>query len=93
MRDESDNFWVNPETAAQPPVAFTGLKLGSPKTVAVGLPAVLSSAKYVFGAMNVVRGAASSVERFSVQNASFHARMKLSSSVEARPGMAIGVST
>ena len=56
MRDESDNFWVNPETNAQPPVAFTGLKLGSPKTVAVGLPAILSSAKYVFGAMNVVRG-------------------------------------
>ena len=56
MRDESDNFWVNPETAAQPPVAFTGLKLGSPKTVAVGLPAVLSSAKHIFGAMNVVRG-------------------------------------
>ena len=43
--------------------------------------------------MKTVRGAALEVERFSVQNASFHARMKLSSSVEARPGMAIGVST
>ena len=43
--------------------------------------------------MKTVSGAASSVERFSVQNASFQARMKLSSSVEARPGTAIGVST
>jgi hypothetical protein len=43
--------------------------------------------------MKTVSGAASDVERFKVQNASFHARMRLSSSVEARPGMAIGVST
>jgi hypothetical protein len=31
--------------------------------------------------------------RFSVQKASFQARMKLSSIVEAMPGIAIGVST
>ena len=33
------------------------------------------------------------VERLSVQNASFQARITLSSSVEAMPGTAIGVST
>jgi len=43
--------------------------------------------------MKTVSGAASSVERFRVQNASFQARMKLSSRVEARPGTAIGAST
>ena len=43
--------------------------------------------------MKTVSGAASEVDRFSVQNASFQARMKLSSSVEAMPGTAIGVST
>jgi molybdopterin-dependent oxidoreductase alpha subunit len=41
---------------AQPPPAFTGLKLDKPKTVAAGLPAVVSSVKHVFGAMNVGRG-------------------------------------
>src|SRR5947207_14987468 len=46
-----------------------------------------------YDAMKTVSGAASNVERLRVQNASFHARMKLRSSVEARPGMAIGVST
>ena len=35
---------------------FTGLQVEAPKEVAVGLPAVISSAKHVFGAMNVGRG-------------------------------------
>ena len=43
--------------------------------------------------MKVVSGAAFEVVRFSVQKASFQARMMLSSSVEAMPGIAIGVST
>ena len=43
--------------------------------------------------MKAVSGAASEVVRFSVQNASFHARMMLSSKVEAMPGTAIGAST
>jgi hypothetical protein len=43
--------------------------------------------------MNTVSGAAFEVDRFSVQNASFHARIRFSSSVEAMPGMAIGSST
>ena len=40
---------------------------------------------------DVDNGAAFEVVRFSVQNASFHARMMLRSSVEAMPGTAIGV--
>ena len=44
-------------------------------------------------AMNWVSGAASMVVRFSVQNASFHARMTFNNTVEAMPGIAIGVST
>jgi hypothetical protein len=43
--------------------------------------------------MKTVSGAAVEVERLSVQNASFQARITLSSSVEAMPGNAIGVST
>ena len=43
--------------------------------------------------MNAVSGAASVVVSSSVQNASFQARMTFSSTVEAMPGMAIGVST
>ena len=43
--------------------------------------------------MNAVSGAALAAVRLSVQKASFQARMKLSSSVEAMPGTAIGVST
>ncbi|AEI50225.1 FdhF/YdeP family oxidoreductase [Runella slithyformis] len=38
------------------PETFTGLKTGEPKDVAVGMPAVVSSMKHVFGAMNVGRG-------------------------------------
>ena len=37
--------------------------------------------------MNAVRGAAFAAVKFNVQNASFQARMKLSSNVEAMPGM------
>ena len=43
--------------------------------------------------MKAVSGAAFEVVRLSVQNASFQARMMLSSMVEAMPGTAIGVST
>ena len=43
--------------------------------------------------MKAVSGAALVVVRRIVQNASFQARMMLSSSVEAMPGTAIGVST
>src|SRR5215471_12551800 len=46
-----------------------------------------------YDAMNTVSGAAADVDRLSVQNASFQARIRLSSSVEASPGIAIGVST
>jgi len=38
------------------PETFTGLEVEAPKEVAVGLPAVINSAKHVFGAMNVGRG-------------------------------------
>jgi molybdopterin-dependent oxidoreductase alpha subunit len=41
---------------AENPEEFLGLKLGKPKLVAAGIPAVLSSAKHVFGEMNVSRG-------------------------------------
>ena len=40
--------------------------------------------------MKAVSGAALAAVRLSVQNASFHARMTLSSMVEALPGTAIG---
>jgi molybdopterin-dependent oxidoreductase alpha subunit len=41
---------------AENPEIFTGLKLSTPKDVAAGVPAVLNSAKHVFGAMGVGRG-------------------------------------
>lgn len=41
---------------AENPEFFTGLKLTAPKETAAGIPAVLSSAKHVFGAMNIGRG-------------------------------------
>ena len=47
----------------------------------------------VAGDANTVSGAAWEVDRFKVQNASFHARIRFSRRVEAMPGMAIGVST
>ena len=43
--------------------------------------------------MNLVSGAAFVVVRTMVQKASFHARMMFSSTVEAMPGIAMGVST
>ena len=46
-----------------------------------------------YDAMNAVSGAALAAVRLSVQNASFQDRMMLSSTVEAMPGIAIGVST
>jgi molybdopterin-dependent oxidoreductase alpha subunit len=48
-----ENKIPNPEN----PTTFTGLKLSKPKTVAAGIPAVLSSFKHVFGAMSLARGA------------------------------------
>ncbi|WP_150451663.1 FdhF/YdeP family oxidoreductase [Arenibacter lacus] len=42
----------NPE----PPEKLTGLKTGSPKKTAAGIPAVISSAQHVFGAMGLGRG-------------------------------------
>ncbi len=44
-------------------------------------------------AMKAVSGAAFAAVRFSVQNASFQARMMFSSTVDAMPGIAIGVRT
>ena len=41
---------------AENPEEFLDLKLTSPKTVAAGIPAVISSAKHVFSEMNVARG-------------------------------------
>jgi molybdopterin-dependent oxidoreductase alpha subunit len=38
------------------PEDFTGLKLGKPKDTAAGVPAVISSAKHVFGEMGIGRG-------------------------------------
>ena len=43
--------------------------------------------------MNAVSGAAFAAVRFSVQNASFHARMMFRRMVEAIPGTAMGVKT
>ncbi|MBV7530001.1 FdhF/YdeP family oxidoreductase [Chitinophaga sp. sic0106] len=40
----------------QNPVIFTGLKLSKPKTVAAGIPAVLSSMKHILEEMNAFRG-------------------------------------
>jgi anaerobic selenocysteine-containing dehydrogenase len=42
----------NPEN----PETFTGIKLGAPKTIAAGIPAVFSSIQHVFGEMSVARG-------------------------------------
>ncbi len=41
---------------AENPEKFTGLKLASPKTVAAGIPAVVSSAAHIFNEMSVTRG-------------------------------------
>ncbi len=41
---------------ANNPEVFTGLKLTAPKETAAGIPAVISSAKHVFGAMGIGRG-------------------------------------
>ena len=41
---------------AENPERFTGLRLQRPEKVAGGVKAVINSAKYVFGAMNIMRG-------------------------------------
>ena len=41
---------------AENPETFIGLKLTKPKTVAAGIPAILSSARHVFSEMNIARG-------------------------------------
>jgi len=45
-----------PSPSPTPPAKLTGLKTAKPKEVAAGIPAVISSAKHVFGAMGVGRG-------------------------------------
>ena len=47
---------IHKEPNAENPESFTGLKLTAPKTAAAGIPAVISSAKHVFGEMNFSRG-------------------------------------
>jgi molybdopterin-dependent oxidoreductase alpha subunit len=47
---------IHTEPNAENPESFTGLKLTAPKTAAAGIPAVISSAKHVFGEMNFSRG-------------------------------------
>jgi len=37
------------------PEEFTGLKLSDPKTIAAGIPAVMSSAKHIFSEMGIGR--------------------------------------
>src|SRR3954469_20721519 len=44
------------EPNAENPEKFLGLKLTKPKQVAAGIPAVLSSARHVFGEMDLARG-------------------------------------
>ncbi len=46
----------DPIPEAECPEAFTGLDITEPKTVAAGLPAVVSSMKHVWGTAGVVRG-------------------------------------
>jgi molybdopterin-dependent oxidoreductase alpha subunit len=41
---------------AENPEEFTGLHLADPKTVAAGIPAIISSAKHVFGEAGISRG-------------------------------------
>ena len=41
---------------AENPEQFTGIRLEKPKTVAAGIPAVMSSVRHVFGEMDVARG-------------------------------------
>src|SRR6185312_5846628 len=43
-------------TQAENPEQLLHLKIGRPKVAAAGLPAVLISARHVFGAMDAVRG-------------------------------------
>lgn len=52
MSEERKDIQPNAEN----PETFTGIKLGKPKDVAAGIPAVISSAKHVFGEMDVARG-------------------------------------
>lgn len=42
--------------SAENPVRFTGIKLGPPKTVAAGIPAVVSSMRHILEEMNAFRG-------------------------------------
>ncbi|MGN6476358.1 MAG: hypothetical protein ACTHKV_03970, partial [Flavipsychrobacter sp.] len=52
MSEERKDIQPNAEN----PETFKGIKLGKPKDVAAGIPAVISSAKHVFGEMDVARG-------------------------------------
>ncbi|MEI3801038.1 MULTISPECIES: FdhF/YdeP family oxidoreductase [unclassified Chitinophaga] len=42
--------------SAENPVRFTGIRLGPPKQVAAGIPAVVSSMRHILGEMNAFRG-------------------------------------
>ncbi|MCM4169758.1 putative oxidoreductase [Arenibacter antarcticus] len=52
MTKKTKDISPNPE----PPEKLTGLRTGTPKKVAAGIPAVISSAKHVFGEMGIGRG-------------------------------------
>lgn len=45
-----------PVPGAEAPETFTGLKLGSVKKVAAGIPAVLSSFRQIYGEAGLIRG-------------------------------------
>ena len=44
------------KNTGQPPLKFTGIKLGSPKLYAAGIPAVLSSLKHIKKEVGIVDG-------------------------------------
>jgi molybdopterin-dependent oxidoreductase alpha subunit len=47
---------VKGQSQEENPATFTGLKLALPKTVAAGIPAVVSSAKHILAEMSALRG-------------------------------------
>lgn len=53
---EKDTNDTHETPNAENPEEFTGIRLTAPKTVAAGIPAVISSAKHVFSEMDPLRG-------------------------------------
>ena len=53
-KSDKVSFLLQPK--AEPPETFTGMRLGSPKLMAAGIPAVISSMKHVFGEAGIIRG-------------------------------------